>query len=125
MSFKGHWRVAQLSGNCKRSTLDGLATNAPQALESAANSLSRPMEEGAMPRGWMLTRCRLVAGALAALAAPIVAEAPQAGKLSRIGSLAHGDPVPAEVAAKHRVPAVYGVREHVEAGGLIAYSSDR
>ena len=30
----------------------------------------------------------------------------------------------AELASKHRLPAMYGLREHVEAGGLMAYGVD-
>jgi putative ABC transport system substrate-binding protein len=30
----------------------------------------------------------------------------------------------AELAAKHRLPAMYGLKEHAEAGGLIAYGAD-
>ena len=30
----------------------------------------------------------------------------------------------AELAAKNRLPAVYGIRDHVEAGGLMAYSAN-
>jgi len=31
----------------------------------------------------------------------------------------------AELAAKNRLPAIYGIREHAEAGGLIAYAASR
>jgi len=31
----------------------------------------------------------------------------------------------AELALEHRVPAMFGAREHTEAGGLLSYSPDR
>jgi putative ABC transport system substrate-binding protein len=31
----------------------------------------------------------------------------------------------AELAVKHKVPTIFGSREHVEAGGLLSYSPDR
>jgi putative ABC transport system substrate-binding protein len=31
---------------------------------------------------------------------------------------------PAELGLRHRVPAVYGLREHAEAGGLLSYWAD-
>ena len=31
----------------------------------------------------------------------------------------------ADLAAKHRLPAMYGIPEHMEAGGLMAYAANR
>jgi putative ABC transport system substrate-binding protein len=50
------------------------------------------------------------AGALTVLPAPMLL-----GQRARI----------ADLAAKHRLPAIYGIPEHVEAGGLMAYAANR
>ena len=43
-----------------------------------------------------------------------------------LNSLFMGDPTRiAELALEHRVPAMFGAREHTEAGGLLSYSPDR
>src|SRR5262250_175257 len=88
-----------------------------------------------------MNRRAFVAGSVACLATPRVAEAQQAGKVARVGLLSVGPAVPSEeiatsplltsliagqnMAARHRLPTMFpGARTPVEAGGLMSYGHD-